>query len=103
MQALFAFLVSIGVALGGQPLSTSTVFSDHMVLQQGKPVAVWGQGTKGSTVEVSFMDQTKQTTVSDEGLPSTPRFRDQPTYQGSIHQPFCSWRTLFGDLQHPKH
>ena len=68
MQALFAFLVSIGVALGGQPLSTSTVFSDHMVLQQGKPVAVWGQGTKGSTVEVSFMDQTKQTTVSDEGL-----------------------------------
>ena len=68
MQAFFAFLVSIGVALGTQPLSTSTVFSDHMVLQQGKPVAVWGQGTKGSTVEVTFMDQTKQTTVSDEGL-----------------------------------
>ena len=63
MQAFFAFLVSIGVALGTQPLSTSTVFSDHMVLQQGKPVAVWGQGTKGSTVEVTFMDQTKQTTV----------------------------------------
>ena len=68
MQALFAFLLSIGVALGMQPLSTSTVFSDHMVFQQGKPVAVWGQGTKGSTVEVSFMDQTKKTTVSDEGL-----------------------------------
>ena len=36
------------------------VFGDHMVLQRGQPVPVWGWAQPGETVTVTFAGQKKQ-------------------------------------------
>jgi sialate O-acetylesterase len=41
------------------------LFSDGAVLQQGRPVPIWGSGVPGEKVEVSFAGQTVTTTVND--------------------------------------
>lgn len=41
------------------------IFSDHMVLQQGMPVPVWGTADAGEEVTVTFGEQ-KQTTKADD-------------------------------------
>ena len=38
-------------------VSTSSIFGDHMVLQQGKTVPVWGKAAPGEDVTVSFAGQ----------------------------------------------
>jgi sialate O-acetylesterase len=43
------------------------VFSDHMVLQREKPVAIWGTADAGEAVSVSFADQVVTTTAADDG------------------------------------
>ena len=43
------------------------VFSSHMVLQQDKPLAVWGWGQPGETVTVQFLGESKQATANDHG------------------------------------
>ena len=42
------------------------LFSDNMVLQQGKPVAVWGRAEEGEAVNIEFRGQ-KVTTVARQG------------------------------------
>src|ERR1700733_1787817 len=41
------------------------IFADHMVLQQGMPVPVWGTADAGEEVTVAFGEQ-KQTARADE-------------------------------------
>lgn len=43
------------------------VFSEHMVVQAGKPVPVWGWADANEAVTVSLAGQSKQTTADDEG------------------------------------
>ena len=43
------------------------LFSDGLVLQQGKPVAVWGWGAPDEDVSVRFAGQTQVTRVDLEG------------------------------------
>ena len=43
------------------------VFSDHMVLQRDKPVQIWGWGSSGDTVTVSFAGQQKTCKVAGDG------------------------------------
>lgn len=63
--ALF-FLVA-GIAAGtSQPL-LHPLFSDHAVLQRGKPVPVWGWTTPGTTVTIEFADQRVQTSADENG------------------------------------
>lgn len=45
----------------------SGMFGDHMVLQQGMPVPIWGKGEPGAEITVSFADQTKRTAADEEG------------------------------------
>lgn len=45
----------------------ASVFTDNMVLQRGKPVAVWGTADAGEEVTVSFAGQTKKATADKEG------------------------------------
>ncbi len=57
------------------------LFTDHMVLQQGKPISVWGWANHGEQITVEFAGQ-KATTVAKEGhwivkLPRQPA-NDQP-------------------------
>ena len=43
------------------------MFGDHMVLQRGMPVPIWGTADSGEKVTVSFRDQKKETTADQEG------------------------------------
>lgn len=43
------------------------LFSDHLVLQAGKPAPVWGWASPGRSVGVSFAGQRKQATADAEG------------------------------------
>ena len=46
-------------------LKPAMMFSDHMVLQQGKELPVWGSGPDGAEVSVTFLSRTYQTVVID--------------------------------------
>jgi sialate O-acetylesterase len=43
------------------------IFTDHTVLQRGKPVPVWGWADPGEQVTVSFGGQEKRTTADEDG------------------------------------
>ena len=43
------------------------LFTDHMVLQQGRSVPVWGTADTGERVTVSFLNQKKSTTAGSDG------------------------------------
>lgn len=65
---LAACLTSFCPVLGArEALSLPTIFSDHMVLQRGQSVPIWGHGPAGSTVVVQFAGQKKQVTVAATG------------------------------------
>lgn len=53
--------------LAAAELKLAALFSDHMVLQRGQPVRVWGQGNPGEQVSVSISGQTKGTTTDAHG------------------------------------
>jgi sialate O-acetylesterase len=43
------------------------VFTDHMVIQQQKPINIWGWADKGEAITVSFSGQQAATTAGDDG------------------------------------
>lgn len=47
-------------------LTVASIFTDHMVLQQGKRVPIWGFGPNGATVEVHFGPQKATVQVDHE-------------------------------------
>jgi sialate O-acetylesterase len=48
-------------------LKLADVFSDHLVLQSGRPVPVWGWAPPGAGVQVHFADQTQSATADASG------------------------------------
>lgn len=48
-------------------LQLASPFRDHMVLQRGMPVPVWGTATPGDTVTVEFAGQRKSATADETG------------------------------------
>lgn len=48
-------------------LKLAEVFGDHMVLQRGKPVKIWGKAVSGALVEVEIQGKQVQTTVKSDG------------------------------------
>lgn len=46
-------------------LKLSMLFSDHMVLQRGKPIPVWGEATAGTRVTVA-LDGAQAEALADE-------------------------------------
>lgn len=62
--------ISLIALLGGSlqaDVKLPTIFADHMVLQQKKPVQVWGWADANEKVSVSFGDQSKTTTADASG------------------------------------
>ena len=51
---LLALAALLGSPVSAGELSLSSMFSDHAVLQRGRPVPVWGRGQPGAMVEVRF-------------------------------------------------
>lgn len=48
-------------------IQVSNVFSSHMILQQQKPVSVWGTGEVGEQVRVTFAGQTQMAITDNNG------------------------------------
>jgi sialate O-acetylesterase len=55
---VFTTCVALFAPLATAEISLPSVLSDHMVLQQGSHVPIWGHGEPGETVVVRFADQT---------------------------------------------
>jgi len=82
-RPVVAALLTIGLLAAGQPAPASEpqgenlprsapplvaqVFADHMVLQRGKLVPVWGWTVPGECVEVNFAGQRKRATADAQG------------------------------------
>ncbi len=48
-------------------LSVNPLFTDHMVLQQGPPIPIWGEAPPGQIVQVSFDNQQQETEADQNG------------------------------------
>ena len=57
----------LAVRLTAAGLQLGSPFGDHMVLQQARPVPVWGQASAGATVTVAFAGQQKSTLAHASG------------------------------------
>ncbi len=67
-----ALLALLGVASLSAPpalaeLRLPHIFGDHMVLQRGKPVRIWGWADKGAVVTVAFAGQSKTAKAGPDG------------------------------------
>ena len=60
--ATFSFTVMIALA----DVQPARIFNDHMVLQRGMPVPIWGTAAPGEKVSITFRDQKKET-IADKG------------------------------------
>jgi sialate O-acetylesterase len=74
-------------ALGGclmmeEMLRVAPIFSDHIVLQHGKPVPVWGTGKDGTVVHLSWDSGTHRLAVSTRIQNGTWRFMLPPLAAG---------------------
>ena len=45
----------------------AVIFGDHMVLQRGRPVLIWGEAGPGEAVTVEFAGQHKSATAAPTG------------------------------------
>ncbi|MDQ8200169.1 sialate O-acetylesterase [Pelagicoccus enzymogenes] len=59
--------LALGSPLAQAEVSCPDIFSDHMVLQREKPIAVWGTADPGEKVTVRFAGQEAYVKASDTG------------------------------------
>src|SRR5689334_6030619 len=59
-------LLFLSVALHGA-VKLPALISDHMVLQRGMPVRIWGSAAPGEAVRVEFQGQTATATAAANG------------------------------------
>ena len=64
-SAALTAIAGAEVVLG---LSLGSPFSDHMVLQRGKPIPVWGEAVAGQQVVVEFGGQKKSAKANGRGI-----------------------------------
>ncbi|MGJ8762335.1 MAG: sialate O-acetylesterase [Polaribacter sp.] len=64
MQKSYAF---VKARFNNSELKLSNIFSNHMILQRGMKVPVWGTATPGQKVLVEFAGQQKRTTADESG------------------------------------
>ena len=63
--AALAGITMLSASLAQAEVKLPAIFSDHMVLQQGMAVPVWGTGDAGEEVTITFAGQ-KQTAKADD-------------------------------------
>ena len=71
MKKLFAVLASAfalfaAVAVSAQ-VKPSPLFSDHMVLQRGVPIPIWGTASPGESVKVTLNGQSRSVSAGTDG------------------------------------
>jgi len=67
LPTLAGALLFLGASTLAQALDMGRPFADHMVLQQGMEVPVWGTDKPGNEVTLTFAGQTIKTPVNKEG------------------------------------
>ncbi len=67
MKCFSAFVMFLSVSSLLAEVRLPAVISDHMVLQAGKPVALWGWGDAGEEVAVEFAGQRKTAKANGKG------------------------------------
>lgn len=68
LRAMVTLMISLGlVSIAQAELKLGSFFCDHLVLQQGVPLDVWGTGEAGKAVELRFAGQTVRTRVAESG------------------------------------
>ena len=67
MLAMALGALAAGFAAAGD-LAVSAYWQDHMVLQRGKKITVWGKDAAGRAVTVSFAGQTANATTGADGF-----------------------------------
>src|SRR5437588_11779039 len=71
LRAFFALLASFAfvnvAAAAPATLKLPAIFSDHMVVQAGKPVIIWGWAGAGEEVTVSLAGQSQTTQTKADG------------------------------------
>jgi hypothetical protein len=60
-------LLFLGISTAHADVKLPAIFSDHMVLQQDKPVAIWGWADAGEEVTVTVADVTAKATPDASG------------------------------------
>ena len=60
-------IAAFAATVPAQQPGFARIFDDHMVLQRGEPVPVWGWGEAGADVVVRFGDQQKRAEVGADG------------------------------------
>jgi len=83
----------------------SPLFSDHAVLQQQKPIPVWGRADPGEKVTVAFNGVTRSATADEQGrwrvtldaLPATSEGRDL-TITGADNAPVLFKDVVVGEV-----
>ena len=67
-KVIFSMICLLGSLSALQAeVSVSNLFTNHMVVQQGKPVVVWGKETAGTTVTVSMAGKSATATAAADG------------------------------------
>ncbi len=64
---LLTCLITISVPVVQAAVSLPNVLGSNMVLQQERPVPIWGWADAGEKITVSFAGQTKTTTAGKDG------------------------------------
>lgn len=67
MKNAFPLLILLSAGLVHADVRLPSIFSDHLVLQRDKPVAVWGKADAGEAVTVTFGNQRKEATAGADG------------------------------------
>lgn len=76
---LSALAIIVHLTLNAQ-LKVSPIFSKHMVLQQKKPIAIWGQSLPAAPVQINFLNKTYTIIANNKGQWKT--FLDPATAGG---------------------
>ena len=67
-----SFFIFIGICVCAAALTADiklpAVLGDHMVLQQDKPIKIWGWAEPGEGISVTFADGRAQATADDDGF-----------------------------------
>ncbi|MCP4857840.1 MAG: sialate O-acetylesterase [Fuerstiella sp.] len=66
-QLLTTLLLAASPSICLAQLTVADIFSDHMVLQRGQTVPVWGTGIEGQNIHVQFGKQKHVATIGKDG------------------------------------
>ena len=66
LATLVGFLVGSGAMASAAP-SLPSLFSDHMVLQRGKPIPIWGRADPGESIRVTLAERSAEVVAGPDG------------------------------------